>query len=99
MSTRAICARPCARDGTISWTWIRLALGPTWPRGARRVRWPNPRNRSEPRRDRPVVARSPRRLRGRPRASALRVDFRVVRETPLAPQDGVRDAALLRHDG
>src|SRR5256712_11768896 len=76
-----------------------LGLGPTWPRGARRVRWPNPRNRSEPRRDRPVVARAPRRPRRRPRASAPPADFPVVPPAPLPPPHGGRDAALPRPDG
>src|SRR5437867_3674363 len=55
--------------------------------------------RSDSRCDRAVVARSARRCRGRAPPSAFLVELGRVREAPLSPQSGIRDAGVLRHDG
>src|SRR2546426_12591414 len=66
--------------------FVGLGLGSAWPRCPRRIRRLYRGNGSHPRRGRSIMARSPRGPRGRPRASALRVDICRVFEAPLTPQ-------------
>src|SRR5438093_7681303 len=77
----------------------RLRFGADWACVPGRRRPSSLHIQSDSRCDRAVVARSARRCRGRAPPSAFLVELGRVREAPLSPQSGIRDAGVLRHDG